>query len=221
MKRHFSSDYDEDLSLALYVEYKKGDKEILGDLVTHLLPLVRRCSLRQVASISDRDDLEADLVVELYSILTTQHDIPTDHPRVFKKFLLTVLSRSIFDLLKKRKTEVFDFLAAGKEYHTAQLPRASHVDLRIYRHQITRLIRKIVRSRVRFVEYQKACFYLIDIEIGLKKLAPETVRQVYPMTKARAKWLENYIRVVVRTVLWELGERERKDGPIAPEWATG
>lgn len=221
MSEWFSKTYDEPRAFSLYILYESGDDSVLNELLENLCPLIRRCFRMEVNkdALGDRGNLESDALEAVYELLRDQ-DIPTHHSRVFTRYVSTVIIRTFRDSLVKLRQQTFDLWQVAQTYPGARLVTSYDVEADIYREQIHRELRKVVRSRIRFQGADRdACVYIIDCELGYKELPSLTVRRKVGLPNARCKYLIRYVNVLIRAALWEFGEREHKDGPLSPDWS--
>lgn len=223
MSDWFDKHYDEDLAFALYSLYEAGDDSVLNDLLTELCPLVRKC-FRVDASKSEQGDqgfLEAEALNAVYELLKLK-DIPVSHERVFTKYVSTVVLRTFRDTRVYLRTQTFDYWKVARSPYGSSFASAHEVEADIYRTQITKLLRESVKSKLRFIGVDRdACSYILDCELGYKNLYAETAKRKYGLTSLRCKYLIKYVTVLLRAALWEFGENEHKDGPLASDWSAG
>lgn len=220
MRGHFLEAYDAEWCSALYELYESGDDSVLNELLTKLCPLVRQTYLHEVGKslAGDQELIEADALLEVYRVVEEKF-VPNGHPKVFSKFLRTVVVRSIRDSIRTMKKQTFDYWKVGKDPSAEQLPSGYHAEQSIYEEQVRAAIRDAVRSRIRFFgKERKACEFILDCWLGYKFLEPKVARRVFELSSHRTNYLIRYIRILTKAVAYERRDLEYKSGPLSSEW---
>jgi hypothetical protein len=223
MSSWFQKHYCSEKAYSLYLLYENGDDSVLNELLTALCPLVRKCSRLECSSVSSGDQgmIEADALNEVYRVLENK-SVPITCDRVFTRYLATVINRTFRDSLNELHQQTFEFWKVAQYPDGGRIVSQLDVDAELYRTQIVREILKTIYSRIRFRDSEReACMFIVDCVLGVKDVDPKVVRRKHLLKSRRCKYLINYVNILVRSTLWEFGEREHKDGPLSLDWTTG
>ena len=222
MSSWFQQSYDEDYSFSLYSLYESGDNSVLNSLMTSICPLIRRSFKLEFRSMGhpDQSILEAEALHEVYRVISDK-GIPTEHKKVFTRYLVTVIIRCFRDELSNIDYQCFDYWKVSRRPPAGSLPSYDDVEMNVYHHQLSTQIRSSIQSRIRFSGVEgEACRYLLDCQLGYKKAHTRTVRDRFRIKRSRYAYFLQYINILIKSALWEFGERERKNGPLSSYWAT-
>lgn len=224
MEAYFKAPYDAYLAYAMYEAYEDGDESILDDLVKMVCPLIRQVSCtyaRDSYKRGDRGEMEADALSEVLRVIGDK--MLPQHPLAFTKFLRRVIRHSMIDSFNRLHPANFDFWLVDSVPHTLNNFELAVTSARIYREQIAKGIRDIVRSQIRFLgKEHEACCMILDCVVGLMRVDPRTiVKRKYKIHGRRCNYLIKYVEVLARAASWDILEDEREVGIIPPEWATG
>lgn len=224
MLKAFRTRYDEDWSSALYECYSTGDDSVLNDLMTSLYPLVRVYIARHVKKKKlgiDRSLLEADAFADL--LLTVQRrDIHNFHPKSFTRYLERVIYASFAKSVRRLRKEIFEFWRVARDPYSQSIPPPDAVEAEIYQQQLNRIVHDTVVRRIRFLGTEReACEIIVECILGVRPAEPSIAQTVCNLRPIRYKYLLSYSKVLIRSVVYEIRENERKDGPLTSIWPTG
>lgn len=217
MRAHFRRYYEEEWCSALYDCYESGDDSVLNDLLDGLCPLIRRNYCEEVGKSSpgNQSYIEADALCTIYDKLTDK-SIPNHHPKVFSKFLSRIITRAIRDSLRSIKSQNFDFSKVAR-YPATYGPLGQEIaECRIYEEQVRNNIRKLVKSKIRFLDAERdACGLIIDCLMGYKDLDPKVAKRRFNLSSYRCNYLINYVRILLKAATYEQREYERESGTFS------
>ena len=223
MSQWFSKPYDIGSAFSLYCLYESGDDSVLNDLISHLCPLIRKCARIERESIKqcDRQTIEADALNEVYNLVKSK-DIPTNHPKVFTRFLCTAIIRFFKDSIRNLYSQQFDYWTVARVPESGRLPSHYEVEAKIYSEQTIRNLRRDVLHKLRFIgEERVACEFILDCRLGYRNLDPMVAKRRCNLNGYDCRLLLKHVDVLIKAMLWRYGEREHKDGPLAFDWSTG
>lgn len=211
MQAYFKNPYDAYYSVACYMLYEEGDKEVLNDLIISLMPLVRIVFKKEVGvnDGNNQSQIEGEALEEVFRIVSDKN-LPYS-PRSFTHYLYKVIKHSMSDTLSEwRGTQVFDYWKVCRSPHAPVRTPDSIVDPIIYENQITKLIISQVSERIRFIGVERlACLYVVRCLLASKNVDPTIARRKYDLTMKRAKHLIRCMRVLIKSCTMGIYDDER------------